>query len=146
AADALSAGLPPGRLNVVTGAGPDLGEALVSDPRVRMVTFTGGIATGDWITRKAGIKKISMELGSNSPVIVMPDARLDRALPSIASGAFAQAGQNCLGVQRILVHDAVYDAFKTAFVDLVSELTVGASTDAGVDVCAMINEAQAARV
>jgi glyceraldehyde-3-phosphate dehydrogenase (NADP+) len=146
AADALGAGLPAGRLNVVTGPGEALGEALVADPRVRMVTFTGGLATGEWITRRAGVKKLSMELGSNSPVIVMPDANLDRALPAIASGAFAQAGQNCLGVQRILVHDAIYDRFRTRFVALVAALRAGGSTDESVDVCALINESQAQRV
>ena len=106
--DLAAAGLPPGRFNVVTGSGQELATALVSDPRVRMVTFTGGVATGEHITRTAGIKKLSMELGSNSPVIVLPDANLGRAVPAIASGAFAQAGQNCLGVQRVFVHERIY--------------------------------------
>src|SRR5438132_1235365 len=105
AEDLVAAGLPPGRLNIVTGRGEEIGAALVGDPRVRLVTFTGGVATGEEIARTAGLKKLSMELGSNSPVIVMADARLERAVPAIASGAFAQAGQNCLGVQRVFVHD-----------------------------------------
>jgi glyceraldehyde-3-phosphate dehydrogenase (NADP+) len=146
AVDLMAAGLPPGRLNVVTGLGRALGDALVSDPRVRMVTFTGGVATGERIARTAGLKKMSMELGSNSPVIVMPDAGLEKAVPAIAAGAFAQAGQNCLGVQRILVHDGVYDAFKERFVRHVAQLTAGSSLDEEIDVCAMINEAQAERV
>jgi len=75
------------------------------------VTFTGGVQTGLHITRTAGIKKLSMELGSNSPVIVMPDADLERAAAAVSAGAFAQAGQNCLGVQRVLLHADVYDAF-----------------------------------
>src|SRR5262249_61157954 len=100
AADAMRAGLPAGRLNVVTGAGRDLGEALVTDPRVRMVTFTGGPATGEWITRTAGIKKISMELGSNSPGIVVAGAKPERALPAAAAGAFAQGGHEPLGGAR----------------------------------------------
>jgi glyceraldehyde-3-phosphate dehydrogenase (NADP+) len=142
----MEAGLPPGRLNVVTGRGEELGEALVSDPRVRLVSFTGGVETGEWITRKAGIKKLSMELGSNSPVIVLPDANLDKAVPAIAAGAFAQAGQNCLGVQRVLVHDRVYSAFSKRFVEHVSRLRAGSSLDEHTDVCAMITPREADRV
>ena len=124
----------------------DLGDAIVADPRVRLVTFTGGVETGERITRIAGIKKLSMELGSNSPVIVMPDADLDRAVPAIASGAFAQAGQNCLGVQRVFVHDAIYDAFRDRFTAHVRTLRAGSSMDEATDVCAMITLAQAERV
>jgi glyceraldehyde-3-phosphate dehydrogenase (NADP+) len=140
------AGLPPGRLNIVTGPGESVGAPLVADPRVRLVTFTGGVETGTQIARTAGLKKLSMELGSNSPVIVMPDARLDRAVPAISAGAFAQAGQNCLGVQRVFVHEDIYDRFSAAFVDHVSRLSAGSSLDENVDVCAMINDLQAARV
>ena len=146
AEDLMAAGLPAGRLNIVTGSGEEVGGALASDPRVRLVTFTGGVATGERIARAAGLKKLSMELGSNSPVIVLDDADLARAVPAIASGAFAQAGQNCLGVQRVLVHAAVYDAFRARFVEHVSGLVAGASTDERVDVCAMIDERQAMRV
>jgi glyceraldehyde-3-phosphate dehydrogenase (NADP+) len=111
-----------------------------------MVTFTGGIETGGRIARAAGLKKTSMELGSNSPVIVMPDAALERAVAAIADGAFAQAGQNCLAVQRVLVHEAVYDAFRDRFLPHVAQLSAGSSLDERTDVCAMINEAQAIRV
>jgi glyceraldehyde-3-phosphate dehydrogenase (NADP+) len=146
AADLVAAGLPAGRLNVVTGSGREVGDALVSDARVRMVTFTGGVETGEHIARTAGIKKLSMELGSNSPVIVLPDADLGRAVPAIASGGFAHAGQNCLGVQRVFLHERIYDAFKARFVEHVSRLTAGSSLDESVDVCAMITEREAARV
>lgn len=146
ARDLEQAGLPAGRLNVVTGAGQSVGEAIVTDPRVRLVSFTGGVETGERITRIAGIKKLSLELGSNSPVIVMPDADLDRAVPAIVSGAFAQAGQNCLGVQRVLLHDRVYDAFVDRFVPQVALLKAGGSTDETTDVCAMIDERQARRI
>jgi glyceraldehyde-3-phosphate dehydrogenase (NADP+) len=144
--DLMEAGLPPGRLNVVTGRGEELGDALVADPRVRLVTFTGGVETGLRITRTAGIKKLCMELGSNSPVLVMPDADLDRAVPAIASGAFAQAGQNCLGVQRVFVLADVYDAFRERFVAYVRTLKAGSSLDESTDVCAMITLGQAERV
>jgi glyceraldehyde-3-phosphate dehydrogenase (NADP+) len=146
ARDLVEAGLPAGRLNVVTGRGGQVGEALAADPRVRVLTFTGGVETGERLTRVAGIKKLAMELGSNSPVIVLPDAQLDRAVDASVAGAFAQAGQNCLGVQRVLVHEEVYDTFRERFVAAVRALRAGASTDETTDVCAMINEAQAVRV
>lgn len=140
------AGLPEGRLAIVTGRGAAIGDALVTDPRVRAVTFTGGVATGEHITRIAGIRKLVMELGSNSPVIVNHDADLARAVPAIASGAFAQAGQNCLGVQRVFVLDGVYPRFRDAFVEHARGLKAGSSLDETTDVCAMITEAQARRV
>jgi glyceraldehyde-3-phosphate dehydrogenase (NADP+) len=140
------AGLPPGRLNVVTGHGSDFGDALVSDPRVRVVAFTGGVRTGERITRTAGIKKLMLELGANSPVIVLADADLDRAVPAVADGAFTQAGQNCLGVQRVLLEDGIYDAFRDRFVAHTATLTAGSSLDEATDVCAMIREQEAKRV
>jgi glyceraldehyde-3-phosphate dehydrogenase (NADP+) len=146
ASDLMESGLPPGRLNVVTGRGEELGDALVADPRVRVVTFTGGVETGLRITKVAGIKKLCMELGSNSPVIVMPDANLERAVPAIAAGAFAQAGQNCLGVQRVIVLADVYGAFRERFVAHVRTLEAGSSMDEDTDVCAMITIRQAERV
>ena len=144
--DLVAAGLPPGRLNVVTGRGSEVGDAIVADPRVRLVTFTGGVETGEHITRTAGIKKLSMELGSNSPVIVLQDADLDRAVPAIADGAFAQAGQNCLGVQRVFVQAPVYDQFRARLVAHTNGLRAGSSMDPATDVCAMITLAQAERV
>jgi glyceraldehyde-3-phosphate dehydrogenase (NADP+) len=146
AQDLMEAGLPPGRLNVVTGRGAEVGDAIVTDPRVRLVTFTGGVETGIRITRAAGIKKLCMELGSNSPVLVMPDADLDRAVPAIAAGAFAQAGQNCLGVQRVFVLAGAYDAFRERFVAHARTLKAGPSTDESTDVCAMITGTQAERL
>jgi glyceraldehyde-3-phosphate dehydrogenase (NADP+) len=146
AQDLLAAGLPPGRLSVVTGTGEEVGEPLVQDPRVRLISFTGGVSGGERIARLAGLKRLSMELGSNSPVIVLPDADLERAVPATADGAFAQAGQNCLGVQRVLVHRDVYDSFRARFVAHVESLKAGSSREEDTDVCAMIHEAQAERV
>ncbi len=109
ARDLAAAGLPAGRVNLVTGRGATVGNAIVTNPRIRMLNFTGGLQTGERITARAGLKKLSLELGSNSPVIVLRDALLDRAVPAIAAGAFAQAGQNCLGVQRVMVDERIYD-------------------------------------
>lgn len=146
ARDLMDVGLPPGRLNVVTGRGEVLGPVLAADARVRMLSFTGGVETGEQLSRHAGLKKLSMELGSNSPVIVLPDADLFVAAASVAVGAFAQAGQNCLGVQRVFIHEAAYETFKGLLLDRVARLKPGSSLDESVDVCAMINEGQARRL
>ncbi len=145
ARDLVESSLPPGQLSVITGP-HELTHALVANPHVRVVSFTGGVAVGELVARAAGIKKLSMELGSNSPVIVMPDAKLENAITSICAGAFAQAGQNCIGVQRVLIHRDVYQDFATRFVETVAALKAGSSRDETTDVCAMINQKQAARV
>ncbi len=146
ARDLMEAGLPEGRLSVITGHDLEVGQTLVTDPRVRVVSFTGGVVTGDRIARSVGIKKLLMDLGSNSPVIVLPDADLERAVPAIAAGAFAQAGQNCIGVQRVLIHRDIYPEFASRFLEKVATLKTGCSRDESTDVCAMINESQARRV
>jgi glyceraldehyde-3-phosphate dehydrogenase (NADP+) len=139
------AGAPPGSVQVVTGLG-DAGEALASDPRVRMLSFTGGRATAIAILRKSGLKKVSLELGSNSPVIVLPDADLDRALAATVSGAFWAAGQNCLHVQRLFVHQDVYRWFRDGFVAAARAYRVGDKQDEATDMGPLIDEAAAARV
>jgi len=111
-----------------------------------VVTFTGGVAAGTWIASQAGVKKLLLELGSNSPVIVLPDAELEPAVSAIAAGAFAQAGQNCLGVQRVFLHSAIYRNFADRFLAHVSGLKAGSSLEETTDVCAMINEREAIRV
>ncbi len=111
-ADAFeAAGLPKGMLSVITGSGKDLGETLVQHPAVKMVSFTGGLNTGEKVAEQSGIKHIGMELGSNSPAIVLSDSDLDDAVSSCVSGAFGAVGQNCIGVQRIYVERQVYDEF-----------------------------------
>ncbi len=140
------AGLPAGILQVITGLGAEVGDVLVTDPRVRMISFTGGRATGETVMRRAGLKKISAELGSNSPVIVMPDAGLDCALAAIVSGAFWAAGQNCLHVQRVLVHEQVYDTFRHQFVAAAEAYRVGDKLNEATDMGPLIDEAAACRV
>lgn len=145
ARDLMQAGLPEGRLSVITGEDVEVGQTLVTDPRVRVVSFTGGVVTGERIAQAVGIKKLLMELGSNSPVIVLADASLNRAVPAIVSGAFAQAGQNCIGVQRVLIHREIYEEFREKLLAKVATLRTGCSRDESTDVCAMINEQQAIR-
>ena len=142
----VEAGLPPGVLQCLTGHGAVLGDDLVSDPRVRMVSFTGGIEAGERIVTKAGLKKIGMELGSNSPVIVWHDADLEWAAETCVSGAFWAAGQNCIGVQRIYIHREAYDTFRDRFVERTKSYQIGDKMDEATDMGPMINEGEARRV
>lgn len=137
------AGLPPGVLQVIPGPGREIGDALVTDPRVRMISFTGGLATGQAIMAKVGLKKVGMELGSNCPVIVMADADLALALAANVSGAFWAAGQNCLHVQRLLLQDGIYEAFRARFVAAAAAYQVGDKQDEATDMGPLINETAA---
>jgi len=140
------AGLPPKVLSVITGKGSVIGDTLITHPAVRMVSFTGGLETGEQIAHKAGLKKISMELGSNSPVIVLNDADIETAVESTVSGAFYAAGQNCLGVQRIYIEQEVYKQFSALFIDRVYQYKVGDKMLDTTDMGPMINEMEAIRV
>ncbi len=142
----LEAGLPPKVLNVVTGPGGEVGAVMVSDPRVRMVSFTGGVEAGMEVTRRAGLKKIGMELGSNSPVVVLADCDLDAAVESCVSGAFWAAGQNCIGVQRIYVQEELFDSFRDAFVGRTLRYKVGPKLEEDCDMGPLITESEARRV
>lgn len=142
----VQAGLPPKVLSVITGHGSEIGDVLVMHPAIRMVSFTGGVEVGEALTKKAGLKKISMELGSNSPVIVLGDADLDDAVESTVSGAFGAAGQNCLSVQRIYVEERISDAFKAKFVGRATQLRVGDKQSELTDMGPLITEKEALRV
>lgn len=140
------AGAPPGMLQVITGRGREVGNILVADPRVRMISFTGGRATGQAIMHRIGLKKVGMELGSNAPVIVMPDADLDLAVSANVSGAFWAAGQNCLHVQRLLIHASIYAEFAARFVAAARAYRVGDKLDEATDMGPLINRTEALRV
>ncbi len=142
----IEAGLPWKILNIVTGRASRIADALITDSRVRMISFTGGTEAGLDIVKKAGLKKIGMELGSNSPVIVMDDADLNQAVELSVSGAFWAVGQNCIGVQRIYIHEAVYDEFERMFVQRTKKMKVGFQLDEDTDMGPMITEEEAARV
>lgn len=140
------AGLPEKILSVISGRGGEIGDVLVEHPAVRMISFTGGVETGLAITKKAGLKKVGMELGSNSPVIVLKDADLEDAVASSVSGAFWAAGQNCLGVQRVYVEDPVFDLFKERFVEQTERYIVGDKQSELTDMGPLITEKEAKRV
>ncbi|WHY73686.1 aldehyde dehydrogenase family protein [Fictibacillus enclensis] len=146
-AEAFSqSGLPPKVLSVITGHGSEIGDVLVTHPAVRMISFTGGVEAGEEIVKKAGLKKISMELGSNSPVIVLEDADLGEAVESTVSGAFWAAGQNCLSVQRIYVQRSVMEKFEEEFVQQTNQYLVGDKLSELTDMGPLITEKEAIRV
>lgn len=141
-----AAGLPANVLSIITGSGSVIGDLLVSHPAIRMVSFTGGLETGERIAHKAGLKKLSMELGSNSPVIILNDADLEAAVEATVSGAFFAAGQNCLGVQRIFIEEEKYEEFSNSFIAATKCYKVGDKMLETTDMGPMINEREAVRV
>ena len=142
----LEAGLPGRILSIVTGYGSEIGDRLVSDSRIRMISFTGGVQAGERIVHMAGLKKIGMELGSNSPVIVLDDCDLDPSVESCVSGAFWAVGQNCIGVQRIYIHKRIFDIFRDKFVARAKKYKTGYQLDEDTDMGPMITESEAIRV
>jgi 5-carboxymethyl-2-hydroxymuconic-semialdehyde dehydrogenase len=122
---ALEAGVPPGVLNVVHGYGRDAGEALVKHPDVRTISFTGGTLTGKRIMALAGLKKLSMELGGKSPVLIFDDADLERALDAALFTIFSLNGERCTAGSRIFVQRSVYDDFARKFAARANRLKVG---------------------
>ncbi|SFS08655.1 Acyl-CoA reductase [Agrococcus baldri] len=141
----LRAGMPSGRMAVLV-SDREAGTALVSDPRVAAVSFTGGPATGEVIARSAGARKILMELGGNNAVVVCDDADVEAAAAGIVDGAFGVAGQNCLSVQRVYVHESRYEQLVQLVVDATSKLVTGSKHDAATDVGPLISEQEARRV
>ena len=139
------AGLPAGVLTVVHG-GRELAGEIIRSRDVRMVSFTGGFSTGESIARSAGLKRLSMDLGGNAPVLVLDDANLEAAVDACVSGAFWAAGQNCVGVQRILVARPLYSEFRRRFLQRTSLLVAGDPMDEGTDVGPMITPRAVAEV
>jgi glyceraldehyde-3-phosphate dehydrogenase (NADP+) len=142
----LEAGLPPEVLQILTGNSSEIGTSLISDQRIKMISFTGGINAGNKIVSISGIKKLGMELGSNSPVIVWYDSDINWAVESCVSGSFWAAGQNCLGVQRIYIHKEIYEEFKDKFIKKTSQLKVGNKLSEDTDMGPMITTTEAIRV
>ncbi len=142
----LEAGLPPEGIQCVTGPGSEIGDALTGDPRVRKITFTGSMEVGDRICRNAGIKKVTMELGSNSPLIVMSDADIEKVAAATVSGGFGNAGQVCISTQRVFADRRVYADFLDAIVAPTEAFTTGNPLDESVRMGPMIRESDAARV
>ncbi|HWU45436.1 MAG TPA: aldehyde dehydrogenase family protein [Humibacter sp.] len=140
----IEAGLPDEIVTIVCG-GRSVAQAVITSRDVRMVSFTGGFATGEAIARGAGLKRMSMELGGNAPVVVFDDANVAAAVDACVSGGFWAAGQNCVSAQRILIHRRVYDAFRDQFVAACATLRVGDPSAETTDVGPMITRESALR-
>ncbi len=125
------AGLPDGVLNLVTGPGGVVGNALIDDPRVRSVSFTGGVSTGRevYVRGAQGLKMVHLELGGKNPVILMEDADLPLALDGVLFGAFGTSGQRCTATSRLIIHERVYDEFLALLTDRLDRFPVGDPLD-----------------
>ncbi|MBK5294815.1 MAG: aldehyde dehydrogenase family protein [Acidobacteriia bacterium] len=139
-------GLPKGALNVVTGAGGEIGDELVFHPGVKMVTFTGSAQVGLRIRNLAGLKRVTLELGNNSAVIIEDDANLDEAVPRCVAGSFAHSGQVCISVQRIFVHEKVREEFLERLIAGTRRLVMGHPNEDTTDISSLISVTEAERV
>jgi glyceraldehyde-3-phosphate dehydrogenase (NADP+) len=142
----LTAGLPESAIACITGPGGELGTAICHDDRIRKISFTGSVEVGQKICEEAGLKRVTMELGSNSPVIILDDADLELAAQAVAVGGYANAGQVCISTQRILVMDSIGNDFLEALQPKVAGLTEGNPLADGTRLGPMIRERDAARV
>jgi len=142
----LECGLPKGALNVITGPGGAIGEQLVFHKDIAMITFTGSPEVGLRLRNLAGMKRVTLELGNNSAVIVEQDADLDEAAARCVAGAFAHSGQVCISVQRIYAHQAVHREFVERVAALAGKLKIGHPHDASTDISSLITKEEAERV
>ena len=142
----VEAGVPAEAVQCVTGSGGSIGDALVADERVRKVTFTGSRDVGEHICRTAGLKKVTMELGSNSPLIVMPDADMEKVVAGTVASGFSNAGQVCISAQRILTNESVYGDYLDALTEGVKGLSTGDPLDGTVKMGPMVRPQDAVRV
>jgi len=142
----LEAGVPAEAVQCITGSGGEIGEALCRDPRVRKITFTGSRDVGERICHVAGLKKVTMELGSNAPVIVMPDADLEKVAAAVAATGYSNAGQVCISAQRILPLRPIYADFLSTLKPKVAALKTGNPLEEQTKVGPMVRESDAQRV
>jgi acyl-CoA reductase-like NAD-dependent aldehyde dehydrogenase len=140
------AGLPPGWLNVLAGPASEIGDVLIEDPRVKLITFTGSGPVGWKLQERAPKKRVKLELGNSTPVVVAADADLDRAAEKLAANAFSFAGQSCISVQRIYVQRPALDGFLERFLPKVSALKVGNPAEDETDVGPLIDPGARERI
>ena len=140
------AGVPKGAYNVITGLGPELGMGMVHHDGIAMITFTGSVAIGTQIRAAAGLKKVTLELGNNSAVILEPDSDLRTAVTRTTQGSFGNSGQVCISVQRVYAHESVFDSFLEQLKASTEKLKLGHPLEESTDVSSLIDEAAAVRV
>src|SRR5213076_738250 len=140
------AGLPPGWLNVVVGPASEIGDVLVDDERVKLITFTGSSEIGWNLKERAAKKRVNLELGNATPLIVAADADVQAAATKVSQNAFSFAGQSCISIQRVYVERDAYDDFVTRLVPLVDALKVGDPAEEDTDVGPVIDEGARERI
>lgn len=140
------AGAPKGAYNVITGDGPALADRLLRHPGVAMITFTGSMKVGEELRAKAGLKRVTLELGNNSAVIVEPDADLNSAIARSVPAAFGLSGQSCISLQRVFVHETIKDRFLDGLVAATKKLRIGHPYDEATEISSLIDENAAIRV
>ncbi|HEV2246538.1 MAG TPA: aldehyde dehydrogenase family protein [Terriglobia bacterium] len=142
----MEAGVPEGAYNVVTGPGEETGRQIVNDSRIAMVTFTGSPEVGREIRAAVGLRRVTLEMGSNSSVILEPDCDLETLVPRCVAGGYAIAGQVCISVQNIYVHESIAQDFMERFVAGVRALKIGHPLEESTDMASLISQAAAERV
>lgn len=142
----LEAGLPENGIQCITGRGSIVGNAICRDSRIRKISFTGSREVGHAITQMAGLKRVTMELGSNCPLVVMPDADLDKVAKITAIQGFANAGQVCISAQRVIVAEEKYEAFAECLIPKIESIVTGNPLLETTDMGPMVREQDAQRV
>jgi aldehyde dehydrogenase (NAD+) len=142
------AGLPPGVLNMVVGPADTVGRAIVEHPKIRAVSFTGGIAAGKDVYSRASalMKRVGLELGGKNPLIIMDDANIELAIEGVLFAAFGTAGQRCTATSRLIVHEKVYDEVMEKLLPRTKALKIGNPTDPSVDVGPVSSEDQESKI
>ncbi len=136
----LEAGMPAEMISVVTGSSSEIGEVLVANKKVDMVTFTGSTAVGRRLVQMAGIKRVTIEAGGNDPLILCEDANIDKSVEIAVVGAYRNAGQSCRGIKRIIAHASIADAFAQKFTEKSRALKCGNPFDPETDIGTLIDE------
>ena len=137
---------PDGVVNTITGYGSEVGDYLVTSQDVNKISFTGSVTTGLMISQKAGMKKVTLELGGNDPMVVLKDADIDKAVTGVINGAFLNAGQVCMGVKRIIVEEDIADEFSQRLVDKTKKLVMGNPLNSETTLGTLINEKAAMQI
>jgi acyl-CoA reductase-like NAD-dependent aldehyde dehydrogenase len=140
------AGQPAGWLNVIVGKSSEIGDVLIDDERVKLITFTGSSDVGWKLRGRAARKKVNLELGNSTPLIVMADADMEKAATAVAANGYAFAGQSCISIQRVYVEDSAYDRFVEALQPKVEALVTGDPLDSSTQVGPVIDEENRDRI
>ena len=145
-AEIIAQEFPKGVINTITGMGGEIGDALITNENINKISFTGSVATGLFIASRAGMKKITLELGGNDPLIVLADADIKKAVKGAVNGAYLYSGQVCMGVKRIIVDNLIAEEFTDLLVKETQKLKIGNPMDENIDMGPLIDENAAINV